>query len=264
MKTIETNSNKTHCSNTLGKTLLATTLAAGTMFSASSQAEMYWSDNSISLLYGDQYAVIEEEQSVMTIEHASGHNWGSAFFFMDRLIGETGSKETYSELSPRFSLSALTGEKLSFGAVKDVFIATTYESGVNSSGFAQDNYLYGVSADWDAPGFAFLQTSVYYADNENVDDDEQLTIAFGVPFSIGSLDMMFDGYLDWSTKQDDHAEDIHFNPQLKANVGKYLGITKSKLEMGIEYSYWKNKFGLKDLPIDTDENAVSAIIKFHL
>lgn len=236
------------------------------------QAEMFWSDNSISLLHSADYYNVgyefgapnkEMEMTTMTLEHVSGHNWGDAFFFLDRHHGKGSASdfsETYSELSPRIS-SGVLGDKIEVGPIKDVLLATTYEFSSDSSGFSQDNYLYGIGLDWTLPGFAFFQTNFFYANNENVDSDLQLTVVWGVPFTAGDVDFMFDGYIDWSTAESDHASDFHFNPQLRADVGKFIGITKSKLEAGIEYSYWSNKFGVKT---SNNESTVSALIKYHL
>lgn len=263
--------------NTLAKSCYsvaaATALVAGMATSDVAQAEMFWSDNSVTLLHSADYYNVgyafgapnkEMEMTTMTLEHVSGHSWGDAFFFLDRHHGKGSSasfSETYAELSPRLSLSGLSGDKMEFGPVKDVLLASTYEFSSDSSGFSQDNYLYGVGLDWNVPGFAFFQTNFLYANNENVDNDMQLTVVYGVPFSAGDVDFMFDGYIDWSSAEDDHASDFHFNPQLRADIGKFMGITKSKLEAGIEYSYWSNKFGVAT---SENESAVSALVKFHL
>ncbi|ARU57724.1 nucleoside-specific channel-forming protein, Tsx [Oleiphilus messinensis] len=240
---------------------------------ALSSAEMYWSDNSITVLHGSDYYNVSHafgdpnkdlEITTLTLEHASGHDWGDVFFFMDRHHGKGAAgdfNETYAELSPRLSLSNLTGQTLSVGPMKDVFLAMTYEMGSTSTGFSQDNYLYGIGFSWDVPGFAFLKTNISYSVNDNVKDDIQLNVGYGVPFSLGEVDFMFDGYIDWSSAESDHASDFHFNPQLRVDVGKFVGITKSKLEVGFEYSYWNNKYGVKSS--DT-ESAFSAIMKYHL
>jgi len=249
------------------KTLpLAAAIAAGSMMTATAQAEMFWSDNSITLLYGENYENpfgADRDLTTVTFEHASGHNWGDVFFFVDRHNGgDDNLSEIYGELAPRFSLSNLSGTKLEFGPVKDVLIATTWEFNNWDNDFAsgnQDNFLYGIGLDWNVPGMAFFQTNMYYVSNDNTKDDQQLTVVYGAPFSIGEVDIMIDGYIDWSTGEDDHKSDFHFNPQVRADVGKFMGITKSKLEVGIEYSHWKNKFGS-----EASEDVVSALVKFHL
>jgi len=259
------------------KTIASAVALSTAVVAAPAQAEQFWADNSVTVLhsadYLDPFAPAndnKDEATVLTIEHASGHDWGDVFFFMDRISGKGDREnlsETYSELSPRFSLSNMTGMDLKAGPITDVLLATTYEmnSFVESGAFVesgeQDNFLYGVGLNWDLPGFAFFQTNVFYADNEYSKDDVQLTVVYGVPFAVAGVDMMFDGYIDWSSAEADHASDFHFNPQLRADVGKFVGITKSKLEVGIEYSYWSNKFGVNT---DENESAVSGLIKYHL
>ncbi|QBY05845.1 ion channel protein Tsx [Thalassotalea sp. HSM 43] len=255
------------------KTLFSSALLAGAgLVCANANAEMFWSDNSISLLKNaSEYEVNEHEDVVtVTLEHASGHNWGDLFFFADRLDYKQDSdnqaaKETYSELSPRLSLSYVTGNKLGYGIITDVFIASTWEhSTFESDGFSNsfDNYLLGLGADLKLPGFAYANINVYQANNEQTDNDQQLTLVWGYPFSLGNADFMFDGFIDWSSAEETHKADFHFNPQLRMDVGKYFDVPK-KFEAGFEYSYWKNKFGLDYPGLDT-ESTFSFLVKVHL
>lgn len=241
--------------------LTALSCAFAAALPAATLAETTFNNTSLTLLYGSDYEVVEDDQVVMTFEHVSGHNWGDLFFFVDRLQAKSSSsndKETYGELSPRLSLSYLTGQSLSVGPIKDVYLAGTYE--FNASGIQFDNYLYGFGLDWDVPGFNYVQTQFYYADNELQDNDLQLTLVWGMPISLGSHLIMFDGYIDWSTGENkEHASEFHFNPQVKLDVGNYFN-NPGKYYVGIEYSYWHNKFGLKDA--DT-ENLVNALVKVH-
>ncbi|WP_068545554.1 outer membrane protein OmpK [Thalassotalea crassostreae] len=267
--------------NTTLKKVAALAVAGASLTTFNANAEMFWSDNSITLLKNTSEFEINknDDVAVVTLEHASGHNWGDLFFFADRLEFKEDSnydeaKETYSELSPRLSLSYATGSKLQFGMISDVFVATTWEhSSFTSPGFNQsfDNYLVGVGVDLKVSGFAFLNANVYQANNELIDNDTQLTVAWGYPFSVGNADFMFDGYIDWSSAEETHAADFHFNPQLRMDIGKYFGAPK-KFEAGVEYSYWVNKFGAKvawdqavfaPVAVD-DESVISLIVKVHL
>ncbi|WP_371185337.1 outer membrane protein OmpK [Thalassotalea maritima] len=253
--------------------LFASAMIAGAAFTSSvANAEMFWSDNSVSLLKNaSEYEVNTHDDVVtVTLEHASGHNWGDLFFFADRLdykqdANHDGAKETYSELSPRFSLSYLTGSELKYGVISDVYVSTTWEhSTFVSNGFNNtfDNYLVGFGADIAVPGFAYFNVNVYQANNELVDNDQQLTVVWGLPFSVENADFMFDGYIDWSSAEETHASDFHFNPQLRMDVGKFFGVPK-KFEAGVEYSYWVNKFGLDFPGLDT-ESTFSFMVKVHL
>ena len=181
--------------NTL-KALSSVALAAASLMSFSAQAEMLWSDNSISLLKNlSEYEVSpNDDVTVVTLEHASGHNWGDLFFFADRLDfkednNNSAIEETYSELSPRLSLSYLTDSKLEFGIISDVFIATTWEHDTLSSQFFSnsfDNYLVGVGVDLKLPGFAYFNANLYQANNEQTDNDQILRL--GLKMFIGMME----------------------------------------------------------------------------
>lgn len=218
-------------------------------------AKQYWSDNSISLLKGNNYKFVPKGHlSTMTIEHASGHSWGGVFLFVDRHVGETENskefKETYGEVSPKFYLYE------SSGVVKSLNAAFTYEFGVNSAGIAQDNYLYGVGMDLNIPGLSFSSATYYYANNESQQDDHQITLTYGAE----SDGISFSGYIDYSTGRDDHLAQFHFNPQLTYNIGQAAGLD-NKVELGLEYSYWHNKFGID--ADDNDQSVASLLLKAH-
>ena len=243
----------------MNKVVIGTVLTAALV--APVQAEQYWADNSVSVLYGQDYKLVPEEKlTTMTLEHASGHSWGGLFFFVDRHVGETGEdgvqfKETYGEFSPKFTVVKMDG------FVSAINAAFTYEFGSssNSSG-QQDNYLYGVGADLNVPGMNYASATYFYANNDNVENDHQLTLTYG--WNKGNFNI--DGYIDYSTATEDLNAQFHFNPQITYNVGPALGIS-NKIKVGVEYSYWNNKFGLNFLEDDDkDQNAVSFIIKAHL
>ncbi len=238
--------------------------AVGLFASSSLSAAPLWSDNSISLLQGNNHVDFyseSSEQSVITLEHVSGYVWGGVFFFIDRTEKQdvpagVDSDTTYGEISPDLSLSYLTGYDFKIASIKDVQIATTYEFGGQ-----MDNYLYGIGVDWDLPLFNRFSSKLYYVDNDFTKSDIQLTLTWGYSLPLESVEISFDGYLDWSSARSDHQNELHFNPQLLVNVSPYIGLTNSKLEIGFEYSYWHNKYGVAAL---TDESVFSLMAKYHL
>ncbi len=282
-------------------------LACGLAFSAQAMAAdlLHFQDNSISYLNGSNFNEMnfdneeQRSQSTFTFEHASGWNWGDIFAFYDYIdadnmrysgneLATMSAKEQssfyYMEISPRISGSWLTGQSLAFGPVKDVLAAFTYEKG--NGGPGTENYLYGIGMDWDAPGFAFLQTNLYRVKiNHNVffDSDfggtqtagdagngytEQLTVAGAVPFSIGQQDFVIDGYADWRapSKEANTQTSLGSSIQIKWDAGKAMFGEGRKLYVGTELNMWHNKYGIK--PIDGsgdgfDQAAVQALIKYH-
>ena len=141
------------------------------------QAKPIWQDFSVTGLYGENYEVVDDQQTTLTVEYAAKVKYADVFFFMDRLRGGDDVKSTYFELSPRLSLSEVTGQKLAFGPVKDVLISTTWEGSDNA-----DNFLYGVGFDLDIPYFQYASLNLYHANNEKVfgnKDDYQMTLTYG-------------------------------------------------------------------------------------
>jgi nucleoside-specific outer membrane channel protein Tsx len=234
------------------KTLLA--LAGASLLSVSAQAEQFWADNSISLLYGSDYEFHEDEDlTTMTLEHVSGHSWGGLFGFVDRHSG-AGYTETYGELSPAFTLTKMDG------MVSAVNLVYTYEFGQSAFG-GMDNHLVGAGVDLKAPGMDFLSVNLYRAFNDKTggddNDDNQITVSYG--YSNGNF--IIDGFMDYSFGSDrDSTEDsMNFTPQITYNVGPMLG-TKSKVKVGVEYSYWTSQFGIDG----QDQSAISLLLKAHL
>lgn len=235
-------------------TALAAIVALGTM--SSSHAKVLFTDTSLSVLYGNDYALVEDgELTTITLEHASTHSWGGVFFFVDRHQGANDIennrfKETYGEFAPKLKLTTFDD---SF--IKQLNLAGQYEFGSNSKGFSQDNYMIGLGADLNVPisGMKYASASLYHVFNDNTDDDQQITLTYGWEKN----NFVVDGYVDYSFNNDDLKNQLHINPQIKYNLQPLLGID-NRLEVGMEYSYWKNKYGS-----DTTQNVPSALVKFH-
>ena len=229
---------------------------------SNSQAKQLFGGTSISALYGTDYELVPEETlTTMTLEHASTHTWGGVFFFVDRHQGKEDPnnsgrefKETYGELAPKLKLATFDN---SF--IKQVNLAGQYEFGSNSTGFSQDNVLIGLGVDLNVPipGMKYASASIYHAFNDDTfsdADDQQITLTYGWEKS----NFVVDGYVDYSFNNDDKANQLHINPQIKYNLQEVLGID-NRLEVGMEYSYWKNKYGNDGV----DQNAASALVKYH-
>lgn len=228
-------------------------LTGSLLISTQAFAEMKWSDFSLSYLKGSNYEAGDDTRQVLTAEHASGHSWGDNFFFVDHLTYDDDTVSNYFELSPRVSLSSLSGKSLGFGPFKDFYIAGTWEGGD-----VFNNYLIGVGTGIKMPGFKYFNINVYSANNQLWVDDEQLTLTWGLPFSIGSAKFLYDGFLDYSSGHDGRSPELNFTSQIKWDMGQALGMS-SALYVGIEYAYWENKFGVDAF----DERNPCLLIKWH-
>ncbi len=216
-------------------------------------AKTLWSDYSVSLLKGSNYEVGDNDKTVLTFEHTAATSWGDSFLFVDRLESDNNDRETYGEWSPRIKLTSF---KDSF--VKSVYIASTLEMGsfASATGFGSgfNNYLLGVGVDVNIPGFKFFKINLYHRNNEYGGNSYQTTLVWGVP--LGPL--YYDGFLDFATSRDNSENSMNLTSQLKYNLAPHLDLS-SKLFVGVEYVFWKNKFGIDGV----DENNVNLLVKYH-
>ncbi|WP_246283076.1 nucleoside-binding protein [Marinifaba aquimaris] len=207
-------------------------------------AKTIWSDFSITYLKGSHYEVGDPDRQVITFEHAAATNWGDSFFFMDRLESDNDDTETYAEWAPRLKISSA---QLSF--IQNLYLAPSAEIG---DGFT--HYLFGLSTDINISHFDFFKVSVFARNNDNSNNNEQLTLSWGVP--VGPL--YYDGFMDYTTSTANAESSMNLTSQLKYNVAPHLGLS-SKLYLGVEYVYWQNKFGIDGV----DEKNANLLIKYH-
>ena len=251
---------------------------AATLLSGQSMAAelLQWQDNSLTYLNGIDFKVDPPRQQTVTFEHASGWSFGDLFIFVDGIKYNTeatngaGDGHTfYGEISPRLSFGKLSGSDLSFGPIKDVLLAATYEFGEDDV----DSYLLGPALDLNVPGFDFFQLNTYYRETDGKRDGSgvwQITPAWSYTLPVGDSDLVIDGFMDWVVDNDDsyHAN-LHFNPQIKYDMAKAMGWGK-RFYVGVEYDYWSDKYGIDDdgyvggeILGGTDQSAISLLLKGH-
>jgi nucleoside-specific outer membrane channel protein Tsx len=259
--------------------LMSTSLVVGGEAVASELLQ--WQNNSLTYLYGHDYKIDPGIQQTVTFEHASGWSFGDLFVFLDVIKYNTdatngaGDGHTfYGEISPRFSFGKLTDSDLSFGPIKDVLISTTYEFGEDDV----DAYLIGPAIDLELPGFDYFQLNTYLrtADGDRAGSNTwQITPVWSYTIPFGNSDILIDGFMDWVVDNDENSRgeyqaNLHFNPQIKYDLGKALSWGEKQLYVGLEYDYWKNKYGIKDGGFvsdnfvgSTDQNTASFLLKAH-
>lgn len=252
---------------------LAATLASGQVLAADL---LQWQDNSLTYLNGIDFKVDPPKQQTVTFEHASGWSFGDLFVFVDGIKYNTeatngaGDGHTfYGEISPRLSLGKISGADLSFGPVKDVLLAATYEFGEDDV----ESYLLGPAIDLDIPGFDYFQLNTYLRTTDGRRDGDnvwQITPVWSYTIPVGDSDLVIDGFMDWVVDNDDsyHAN-LHFNPQIKYDLAKAMGWGK-RFYVGVEYDYWSDKYGIDDNGFvgseilgGTDQSAISLLAKAH-
>ena len=130
----------------------------------------------------------------------------------------------------------LRPEDLSFGPIKDVLLAMTYEFGEGDN----ESYLIGPGFDLNIPGFDYFQLNFYQRQTEGNrpgDSVWQITPVWSYTIPVGNSDILIDGFMDWVVDNDKNARgtyhaNLHFNPQVKYDLGKALTLGRQAVVCG--------------------------------
>jgi nucleoside-specific outer membrane channel protein Tsx len=145
----------------------------------------------------------------------------------------------YMEWAPRFSSSKILGQEYG-GMLSDVLLSG--QINVPSTSLARKIYLYGAAIDLALPSFKFFQSNFYIRDDLGKDGTTyQITLVWGMEI-IDKL--TFGGFLDYAGEEGDKNKagglseaNLLMQPQL-------LYEAVPSLQVGLEYQYWQNKFGV--------------------
>ncbi len=261
------------------KKLVALSLAMGT-FAAGAHAATF-SDTSISYRYGTKFAEPFNNQDVskhiIALTHVSGYSFGTNFFNLDFLMSDkkdpasltqtSGAQEAYLVYRNTIDLGALSGKDMKFGPFKALGLQLGFDVNTkNDVGYNSRKRMLvaGPMLSWDVPGR--LNTGVLILQESNAPSGAfppisgvkgrytykthaAFSMDFGFP--IASLPLSFEGYgLIIAPKGKDEvgadtATETHFDVSLMYDFGGTMGLPKNSLKAGLEYEYWKNKFGNK-------------------
>ncbi len=237
---------------------------------------LQWQDNSLTYLNGVDFKVDPPKQQTVTFEHASGWSFGDLFIFVDGIKynteatnGAGDGHSFYGEISPRLSFGKISGTDLSFGPVKDVLLAATYEFGEDDV----EAYLIGPAVDLNIPGFDYFQLNTYLRTPDGKRDGKnvwQITPVWSYTVPVGNSNVVIDGFIDWVVDNDkDYHANFHFNPQIKYDLAKGMGWGE-KFYVGVEYDYWSDKYGIDhhsylgdEVLGGTNQSAISLLVKAH-
>jgi nucleoside-specific outer membrane channel protein Tsx len=256
--------------------LLALALTAGLAAPVAQAGSANFATTNIQYLYGANYADFnpdggfshDDESSIVTIEHFNVWKYGDNFLFVDitnpdgegDAFGTTteGDGSFYAEISPRLSLGKIFFDKeLSSGIVKDLLFTATLEIPESP---VEQTWLYGLAVDLNLPRFQFFQVNWYIRDNQasGIDTGQQVTLVWALPFKLGPVPLVFEGFFDYAWGEDPLQDNIITAPRLLVDVGDLAGIGAGKLQAGVEYQIWRNKFGIDDM----DEDVAQAMVKW--
>ena len=182
---------------------------------------------------------VESDILVATFLHVSEWKYGDVFAWLD-IEGKDGYKlepaQYYGEFSARFSLDKIIqgpeeGTNMLGSFLKETYIKLEYNGGTPVDGydFIDDALLAGVSFDLGLgqPNFGFSNVSFMVKDYTAIDEKDssettwQFTYAWGQPFSLGSVNFDFQGFIDVWEYNDKVV--VLTEPQLRLKLDSFVG-----------------------------------------
>lgn len=256
---------------------LGAVLGALTMATSVPALAADWSDTSIGWRYGTQFAEPfnnrDIKKHILNLTHVSGYKYGTNFFNADMLFSDgvdpssanstEGAHEVYVVYRHTFDLGKITGSNMKFGIIRGIGatvgfdVNTKTDAGYNSK---KRMLVVGPTLMLDVPGFLNVSLLQLWESNApcntftntcvgryDYDAHPMLNLAWGIP--IGSLPLSFEGFANFIASKGTNEfggptrAETNIDMQLMLDVGAATGGKKGVFKIGLEYQYWKNKFG---------------------
>ena len=239
-----------------------------------------WSDTALSLRYGTTFAEpydnnadgsrTDIKKAILALTNVTGYKYGSTFINIDFLqsdskdpgggiAGHAGAQEVYGVFRNTFDIGKVTGMKLAMGPVRGMGLTAGIDVNTKNDGYASKKRMFvvGPTVMFEVPGF--LNVSALLFDESNAPDaiasryHYKNHAAFEADWGIGIMDLplTFNGYaLFIAAKGRDEfgaqtAPETHIDADLMLDAGALAGLSKKTWLIGVEYEYWRNKFGNK-------------------
>lgn len=236
-----------------------------------------WSDTYIGYRTGNKFAepfgVNDIHKNIINFSHVSGYAYGTNFFNVDLLLSDEkdpasagsteGAHEAYVVYRNTLDFEKLSGTPMKFGPVRGTGLTFGFDfnaktdAGYNSK---KRMLVVGPTLMFDVPGFLNLSLLLLKESNApcstfgtpsctpryTYKTHPMLTAAWGIP--IGSLPLSFEGFMNYIAAKGTNEfgggtkPETNLDMQVMYDVSSAWG-AKGKFKVGLEYQYWKNKFG---------------------
>jgi nucleoside-specific outer membrane channel protein Tsx len=255
-------------------------LAAAGLGAGTPAAAMDWVDNAVSVRYGRQFAEPYNDRkidkTIAAFTHASGYAYGSNFLNVDLLFsdrhdpknpgGSAGAEEAYLVYRHTLDIGKISGQRIAYGPLRDLGLTAGFDlNGKQDAGYNSRKRMLvaGPTVHFEVPGFVDLSLLALWESNAPQDkfagtprlarysyrNHPMLNLAWGVPLTLGGVSFAFEGYANFiAAKGRDEfgnptAPETNIDLQAMFDLGSAAGLAKGKLRGGVEYQYWRNKFG---------------------
>ncbi len=238
-----------------------------------------WSDTYIGYRYGTSFGEPFNNQdiakNIFNLGHVSGYKYGTNFLNVDMLLSDSkdpaspgsssGAQEIYVVYRHTLDLGKVTGrpESFKFGPIRGVGLTAGFDANTkDDAGYNSKKRMLvaGPTVMLDVPGFlnvSILQLwesnapynkfSHTATDRYDYDPHPMLNLAWGIP--IGSLPLSFEGYANFIASKGKNEfgggtkPETNIDMQVMYDASSLLGASKNTAKVGLEYQYWRNKFG---------------------
>ncbi len=233
------------------------------------------------------------------IAYANGWTYGSNFVSLDfedfdhrgdpanSVTGhaDSNSFELYAVFRTVASGNKITGSNMfSFGPIRDVGIQFGLDLDTQNDQFASYkklltvgpqfsinlprgfwNITVGLAHEWNTN--AFLANG----NGSNFEPTYFIETAWALPFAVGPVPLNFTGFATLvgpkgagATGDFYHRVELILHPKLMVDVGSLVGYTPKKLEAGVGFEYWHNKFGnVPQYVSGTEQRAAFVEVGYH-
>jgi hypothetical protein len=238
-----------------------------------------WSDTSISYRYGTEFSEPyngkDIQKDIINFSHVSGYKYGKNYLSVDLLLSDEndpsavgandGAHETYVVYRHTLDLGKVMGREFKYGAVKGLGLTAGFDyNNKDDAGYNSRKHMVvaGPTLMLDVPGFLDVSLLAVWESNApysgytgiatpryHYDVHPMLTAAWGIPFHIGPVPLSFEGYanLIGSKGKDEYgvetAVETNIDMQVMYDLSGLVSVPKNTFKLGVEYQYWKNKFG---------------------
>jgi len=238
-----------------------------------------WSDTYIGYRYGTSFGEPFNNEdiakNIFNLGHVSGYKYGTNFLNVDMLLSDSkdpaspgsssGAQEIYVVYRHTLDLGKVTGrpESFKFGPIRGVGLTAGFDANTkDDAGYNSKKRMLvaGPTVMLDVPGFlnvSILQLwesnapynkfSHTATDRYDYDPHPMLNLAWGIP--IGSLPLSFEGYANFIASKGKNEfgggtkPETNIDMQVMYDASSLLGASKNTAKIGLEYQYWRNKFG---------------------
>lgn len=238
-----------------------------------------WSDTALTYRQGNKYAEPFNDKDISKkifgLTHVNGYKYGTNFLNIDYLMSDKndpafngssdGAREVYAVYRNTVDLEKATGKSFKTTGVRGLGVTagldfnTKTDAGYNSK---KQMLVLGPTVMFDVPGFlnvSLLQlweSNAPYSTYSNsgksrysYDNHPMLSASWGIPFSVGSVPLSFEGFANYIAAKGknefggDTAAETNIDMQVMYDLSPNFNISKNTFKVGLEYQYWKNKFG---------------------